>query len=385
MLNYKKIIAISMHDSLYSIFIRVFFKNYSYIKEANKRKESTITFFNTTYSYGRTDYDNMVDFIKLVMNDLNIKYTMVNVFEVRSLKGILFKLSVFLNLFFSGVFNKKINLKMNLLMAKIEYDKGILESILYEENGEHIITFCDAHYVDSLVTQLSKKSNKKTYTLQHGQYEIQTLIERPENYALLNLESDYLLSWGRATVDEYINKVGGDCLIIPLGICSGVFFKQEFSIIKEIKKIKLYLDSDKNYLSNLEMIRIVVDFCKKYSLSYEVFFHPMSDRTLYDIEYNIISHCDKKNEINVMLSSGIIVKKMVSGENVILFHNNDNIFSSSFCSFSNSDNIENLFKSIKEEPEKYLDQLIKAREYFLACGDSYDNYKKFFINEFVDN
>ncbi|HIF9244529.1 TPA: hypothetical protein ACX6Q3_003186 [Photobacterium damselae] len=384
-MDYNKITSISMYDSLYSIFVRVFFKNYLYSFVENKG--STVTFFNTTYSYGRSDYDEMVEFIKSIMMELGIKHTIVDVSEVKSFKGVIFKLYLFIKFFISYLIKNKVNLKKILLRVKIEYERKKLQDIIIKLNSRSVFTFCDAHFIDSLITQISRTKKIKTYTLQHGQYEIKSNVDCPENYALINLESDFLLAWGDATVDEYHNNVKGNCSIVPLGLCTNNYDKQDFLVLKEIKKVKIYLNSDKDYLSNLKMLNIIVDFCDRNLLYYEVFYHPMSDKKLYNVKLKvgISPKVEKYNEINIILSSGVIVKKMAFGENIVLFYEGKNIFSPHFYSFSNDNDIITVFDSIKNNPEIYRDTLIKSRDYFLEKNDSYSNYKKFFINEFIIN
>lgn len=71
-----------------------------------------------------------------------------------------------------------------------------------------LVTFCDAHAVENLVTQKEKLRGTATITNQHGQYRVldaRNMSADAEAYA--NFISDRMIVWGKATVGE-LGKVG---------------------------------------------------------------------------------------------------------------------------------------------------------------------------------
>lgn len=76
-------------------------------------------------------------------------------------------------------------------------------------SGHHtLVTFCDAHAIENLVTQAERTRGSLTITNQHGQYRVldaTNMSADAEAYA--NFISDRMIAWGEATVGEF-QKMG---------------------------------------------------------------------------------------------------------------------------------------------------------------------------------
>ncbi|RXK63766.1 hypothetical protein ERT44_17910 [Stenotrophomonas sp. MA5] len=69
---------------------------------------------------------------------------------------------------------------------------------------ETLVTFCDAHPIENLATQMANSKGVFTITNQHGQYRVldhTNMSADAEAYA--NFQSDRMLAWGGATVREF--------------------------------------------------------------------------------------------------------------------------------------------------------------------------------------
>lgn len=99
---------------------------------------------------------------------------------------------------------------------KVSLCKALYMGVLYSRmrNLEHdfislvscyrkIVTFCDAHPYDNMLTQLAKISSVSTYTMQHGQYRRMDDEKNPDSEAISNFISDKMLCWGEKTICEY--------------------------------------------------------------------------------------------------------------------------------------------------------------------------------------
>lgn len=162
-----------------------------------------------------------------------------------------------------------------LLIAK--YRSGVEVLRPWLEGVKGLVTFCDAHPMDNMLTQLARARGLRTHTNQHGQYRLldrTNMSADAEAYA--NFVSDELLCWGEATRKEFA-KAGfnEDRLAVtgwirrwgpppaqPGGPSKGVF--------------GVMLNGDNGRLSNIQLIRAAEKLAHSLDVRYVVRLHPWS-------------------------------------------------------------------------------------------------------------
>lgn len=162
-----------------------------------------------------------------------------------------------------------------LLIAKYRTGAELLRPLL--EGVKGLVTFCDAHPMENMLTQLARARGLRTCTNQHGQYRLldrTNMSADAEAYA--NFVSDKLLCWGEATRKEF-TKAGfsEDRLAVsgwirrwgpqpaqPGGPSKGVF--------------GVMLNGDNGRPSNIHLIRVAEELAHSFDLRYVVRLHPWS-------------------------------------------------------------------------------------------------------------
>ena len=166
---------------------------------------------------GREDYfqiiENLVAYLKELSPELVVmqpKFSIID--KVRLVKHLFLGLSCFNKLQGSFLYR----LYLFILIARIRVDVDYVMTFLKKSKVSVVVTFCDAHYMDNIITQCANSLSIKTVTLQHGQYSIDEK-DTPENMALSNLVSNYFCAWGEATCDEFMKIANDVTKVMPLG------------------------------------------------------------------------------------------------------------------------------------------------------------------------
>lgn len=98
----------------------------------------------------------------------------------------------------------KHSLILGFAAAKSKIDVDIIRTRISNPNSRAVVTFCDAIGYENLVAMYLRNTGSKTYTLQHGQYRnLHKKNMSQDIEAFSNFVSDYMLSWGSATIIEY--------------------------------------------------------------------------------------------------------------------------------------------------------------------------------------
>jgi len=139
-----------------------------------------------------------------------------------------------------------------------------------------LVTFCDAHPMENLATQLSASMGLATITNQHGQYRIldhRNMSADAEAYA--NFQSDRMLAWGRATVREF-EKAG----IAPsrLSIIGWIRAPRsaEPQVATDAACFGVMLNGENARESNLNLLRAAEEIAARLDVGYVVRLHPWS-------------------------------------------------------------------------------------------------------------
>jgi hypothetical protein len=276
--------------------------------------------------------------------------------------------------------------QVSFLLARAIVNVDYVDKVLKVQKFNVLVTFCDAFDIDNTLAQVAKKYGIITATLQHGQYHVLD-YDVPENLALNNLVSDYLLSWGQATKTEHLAKCSNNTSIIPLGICDPEYsVTTPFVLGNNNKKnvLRIMLNADNYFEQNIKMIKLGLSFCQKNKLFFTIQFHPKNNKQKYlDI---VNGDTNYKNEIHssdvffsITYTSGVLVKLLVKGEYFILFKDEctPSLFIDSLPCFVNLDELQLYFYSLSTLDNMYIDTMTKAQSYFIAKGDALKNHRMF--------
>ncbi|HIE4562011.1 hypothetical protein R1L06_05190 [Stenotrophomonas sp. C4297] len=156
--------------------------------------------------------------------------------------------------------------------------RGTLHSTVAQVLGgaDTLVTFCDAHPIENLATQIANSRGLLTITNQHGQYRIldhTNMSADSEAYA--NFQSHQMLAWGAATVREFekagiessrltvtgwIKRPGAAGVRLGIGAqCFGVM-----------------LNGENARRSNLNLLQAADEIAERLGIGYRVRLHPWS-------------------------------------------------------------------------------------------------------------
>jgi hypothetical protein len=100
-----------------------------------------------------------------------------------------------------------------LLAAKYHSFVSRIEDIVQPHSG--VVVFCDAHPWDNAIAQVAAKFQRRSFTVQHGQYREPASRPSPDAEAYLNFVSDRMFVWGDATVREFSRlSIPADRLVV---------------------------------------------------------------------------------------------------------------------------------------------------------------------------
>ena len=146
-------------------------------------------------------------------------------------------------------------------------------------NRKRLITFCDAHAPENLLTQMARSVGVTTFTNQHGQYRLldsSNLSVDAEAYA--NFVSNYMFCWGAATREEFV-KFGfkPEQLIV-----TGWIKQWDESIAgSPVGVFGVMLNGENSRDSNAELLRAARSIAGSLNLKYRVRLHPWSKPSQY--------------------------------------------------------------------------------------------------------
>ncbi|MBN3063859.1 hypothetical protein IG609_013590 [Pectobacterium quasiaquaticum] len=302
-----------MYNSFFKLQLSNVLKCRTYLKHNTKRLIYSLLFsykltssglnnvdfiiFDTTPLKGRKDYENyMCDFIAACKKqrpaiEYSVKYYFC-LYDVFCKIGF-----ICLNA------TRGYNLKELIQLSQL-YDLYIKIRQLNLKNKK-IVTFCDAHPEDNLISQFCKKYFEcHTYTLQHGYYTFSPGTINQEVY--LNFVSDFMLCWGNTSVDNIVDCGIERKRLIPFGC-----FKRAELIYKKGNNIFLLLNGRHNALGNSILLTFAERIVSETGLSVFVKKHP-DDLNDYPYINNVtfvdsIKEGMENSKVAILSESGVFV------------------------------------------------------------------------------
>lgn len=363
--NYIRPMSIRLYSKSIKLVIKCFLQ--AILFEPNidyKNNDSNILVSYAFEKDRRKDYDEIIENLKFMLNNYNEIFLL---YKLNILK-IPIEILIFIwNLIFFKL-NHKVKffdrIKINSLYMTAKKLEKKLKNLNLKE--DLLISFCDAHFEENILTQIFKLKSGKTITLQHGQYRFMEKGHEDENAeAYMNFISDYMFVWGNKTKNE-IKK--GNIDVKRLYIVGAL---KNFSQ-KEKKKIKngvfgLILDGEIYKESNLSMVSLANIISKEFGKKFFIRFHPMNNRGYYEeyvLKENYIDFdTAKEGEFFILHKTSVLIEMLGNSQKIFIYNDKyqeeifriDDILFSDYESFINCFNKELDFNYIELYKEFNID------------------------------
>lgn len=383
------------------IIASVFFNNYLYKVEI-QTDAKILCLFSHSYAV-RTDLSKIFNKVTNLLTDRDILLAEAR-HNMLYLRGILllFYLPIWL------IQMRKIEIgfqhKLYLLSVIAESKKwtSSAEFRKFPSKYNLLVTFCDAHLADNLMTQCFKKAGVTTATLQHGWYR-KTLKDIAAfsgiEVSFEGFISDKFLVWGEYAKMSAIQSSGIKpenivCIGHPAYI--GCEKKQENCLTKNIFGIILGRSNYQCYKENRDLIKIANSVSYKLGINYVIKYHPgdtLNECRTYDDLVNqefLYAICDKDSSLEAYItnvdfsivgSSSVYVDLMYMGG--IAFRYTlvrDDYDLVQWGNFESTDDLLNLIQEYQNDKEKFQHRKNEVRHLLCGKGDIADNYRSFFNN-----
>lgn len=387
-INYGRVIAIETYDiSIKSIakeLIKLFVFNYKINITGNKN--SNICLFYSLRSANRSDYNYIINLFKESITD-------VKFIDLIAYKSV------------TKIFRKIILLIKNIVKFKLNnVDDAIISSIVAtrymilnkEINKKDLFkginllcTFCDAHGADNLVTQIANNNNITTVTLQHGQYRILSNgNEIADAEAYENFISDYMLTWGQATIDEF-KKVGiSQNRLIRAGALKPFSFNNKKQIQKDTNMFGVILSGEIYRESNIKIIKLANEIAKKYNKTYCLRLHPKNNSKIYmkycDTNYLSEVICGIENweyiekvEFSLIFMTGVFVELLSYNSPIFIYQdsNLEDVFKIEHFCVKSIKEFDDIYEQYMHNKKEFLKKQYDKYHYFNEAGNITENYK----------
>jgi hypothetical protein len=253
-----------------------------------------------------------------------------------------------------------------------------------------VVTFCDMHPADSLLTRYCSSIGIDTATLQHGDYstDITTVRLTTSKYFLCYgiTTQDFFQKHG-ASPDIHFEIVGRPQLIG--GVISTKIKKSSNKILGIIFEGVGYEKSD------ITMLLIVDKYCK-INPEYKIWikFHPGYGPEKYNgfdfRKYTTITNQMNANDFLEQVSliivsvSTVFIECLINLVPVLVFENGEDYYNEArMIKFTDADDFALLVNKIIQNTSWLENYLIEIREKFTVTGHVKENYISFF-NRFID-
>jgi hypothetical protein len=226
-----------------------------------------------------------------------------------------------------------------------------------KSNYKNYISFCDSYLDENYIAQWIRLNyDTVTFTLQHGQYKFtKSGNESNDSDAYENFVSHYIFVWGESTKKEFIKANIPSEKIIVAGSLKPFTSKIKFNfdINGNTKLICVALDGDQTYKSNINLLEIIIDFCRENGFGYYLRFHPRSNIKFYKKyllneffkgKVDSITMYQKNISFMVLHTSGVIIEAITNKIPFFLYIDNlsESIHYELNRGFINKNNLLNL-------------------------------------------
>lgn len=286
-------------------------------------------------------------------------------------------------------FGERMCLLRDLLQAYKDYQ--YIEAVLRSKNImlKNVLVYCDVMPVDSFIIQKYKEKNCKIVTFQHG-----TFIIEKNSWAYSKSKSDYFLADSEASCDD-ARKVGYNGKIIAVG-SPFQFQKKPVEIVGPYKTDSIGIIMNSISLpveDNIEMIRVVQDYCRENNKLLYIKYHPadkmekykniVDSKVVKGQYFNELSIDEFINMADIMIASASTAIKTTLSCNIptLLFVRKGYDYKiyqkTDELKFENEKQLEEKVEKIEKD---FVDVMRRQNAYLNVTGSVADNYKKVYTS-----
>ncbi|MCO7472011.1 hypothetical protein NJG16_18220 [Stenotrophomonas maltophilia] len=289
-LNYARIVAPYLYDTSFKGQLKLLALSFGFEVQVLVQTVDAAThlIFYGARSKKRADYDYIVDTIRTTLGGCAAYAEARDVLSPLQWFRTLCRLpaSIRMTRGFSASLTSR--LVVGSLIARM---RSVSTRLLASLPSGHrtIITFCDAHSVENLVTQAEMKRGIVAITNQHGQYRV--LDDRnmsPDAEAYANFISNRMIVWGEATIREF-EKVG--CSADRFAVAGWIRRKQQCDAGSSKRVFGVMLNGQNGRESNLALLSAAAVLAEALDLTYVVRLHPWTPLSAY--RHAVDARCEK--------------------------------------------------------------------------------------------
>lgn len=387
-INYGRVIAIQTYDSSFKSIIKELIRlfAFNYKVEVKGNKTSNVGLFYSLRSSKRRDFDQIIHLFRESIND--IKY--IELIRYISFKELHKKIYVLINNLIKFLLNRVNDPYISaIVVTQYMISKKYLDQFNFLEKLSVFCTFCDAYGTDNLMAQMANNKGITTVTLQHGQYRVLSSgNEIADAEAYENFISNYMLTWGQATVDEF-EQAGIDTnRLIKVGALKSFSFAEKISNHKNKGVFGVVLSGEPYRKTNLNMISLANNIAEKYKLKYFLRMHPKNDKSFYmkyckseylsGSSYNI-ENVQYAQEIDFSLihMTGVFVELLSINSPIVVYKDIllEKIFQIEPYCIQSIEDFDELYKLFMANRTRILDDQFNKYKYFNQSENVLNNYK----------
>jgi hypothetical protein len=238
-----------------------------------------------------------------------------------------------------------------------------------------LICFADMQPVENLIAQIARATGLLTVTLQHGLYVDYGDIDTVNRVNYEHQPSEYFLAWGGLTANLIRRHHPGNS-VIAVGKPE-IYATSANNEVKEGSQyVSIIMDQHWYDDENVEMLKVVSEYCRSCDLAINVKFHPTNKREKYTrANASYRSDLDVSGSLFIVgHTSSLAYEFLVLGRRVFFFKSNTpRLPTDDRVTFCSSDQLA------KIASEDYPKQL--GADYIKCTGEaSRDQYRKFFAS-----
>lgn len=277
-------------------------------------------------------------------------------------------------------------LTLHLLRAYIELEKFMR---IVKDVGNHIVvTFCDVHPVDAIITQYVNLNGGTTVTLQHGHF---NAMDR--GWVFNQSRSDYFLLHGEYAKQEAIQSEHNEKGLVPVGMLNFIDVgRRDFELDRSNRNFALILNGPGAKEDNEGFILCANEFARVHNMKYIVRAHPAVPVERYEsiIDKNCMLEVSKKEEsISTLFdkvqfvmvgNSTVFIEALYLGKLAFRYAGiSQDIYERiKWCRFSNAEELNRVYNSNISDLNLLKKRVSDTVAQLCQDGDIGKNYKKFF-------
>lgn len=350
---------------------------------------SNMTLFSSSYLGRQDHYAAFKAVTSIIENKISFE-SVTSKFDIRGIKhiSIICKWNRIMKKIDCS-FGERMCLLRDLFQAYRDYE--FIEETIKKQNiiPKNLLVYCDVMPVDCFIVQKYKKRNCQIVTFQHGTFPIEK-----NAWPYVKSKSDFFLADSEASCDD-ARKVGYNGKIIAVG-SPFQFQKKPVEIVGPYKTDSIGIIMNSISLpveDNIEMIRVVQDYCRENNKLLYIKYHPadkmekykniVDSKVVKGQYFNELSMDEFINMADIMIASASTAIKTTLSCNIptLLFVRKGYDYKiyqkTDELKFENEKQLEEKVEKIEKD---FVDVMRRQNAYLNVTGSVADNYKKVYTS-----